>query len=131
MRPRTRFARKVMAFLAAPLGLWVGSAVAADVPDAVYVDGKFVTLDPAGTVVQAVTVDQALRMMTIWSARAQGEDAIKGSIEPGKVADLVVISDDITTVKPSAIRDIRVVETIVGGRVVYEAPGQPETATAK
>jgi predicted amidohydrolase YtcJ len=80
---------------------------------------------------QAVTVDQALRMMTIWSARAQGEDSIKGSIEPGKVADLVVISDDITTVKPSAIRDIRVLETIVGGRVVYEAPGQPGTAAPR
>jgi len=71
---------------------------------------------------QAVTVVEALRMMTIWSARAQGEDAIKGSIERGKVADFVVISNDITTMEPAGIRDLKVIETVVGGRVVYEAP---------
>jgi hypothetical protein len=73
---------------------------------------------------QAVSVVEALKMMTIWAARAQGEDAAKGSIEPGKVADFVVISDDIMTMKPSGIRDLKVLETIVGGRSVYQAPGQ-------
>jgi predicted amidohydrolase YtcJ len=71
---------------------------------------------------QAVSVTEALRMLTIWSARAQGEDSIKGSIEAGKLADMVVISDDITRIAPSAIRDLKVLKTIVGGRVVYEAP---------
>ena len=71
---------------------------------------------------QAVSVVEALRMLTIWSARAQGEDAIKGSIEPGKLADMVVISGDILRIPPSAIRDLKVLQTIVGGRVVYEAP---------
>jgi predicted amidohydrolase YtcJ len=71
---------------------------------------------------QAVSVTEALRMLTIWAARAQGEDAIKGSIEPGKLADMVVISDDIMRIPPSAIRGLKVLETIVGGRVVYEAP---------
>jgi predicted amidohydrolase YtcJ len=69
-----------------------------------------------------VSVTEALRMLTIWSARAQGEDSIKGSIEPGKLADMVVISDDIMRIPPSAIRDLKVLKTIVGGRVVYEAP---------
>jgi predicted amidohydrolase YtcJ len=71
---------------------------------------------------QAVSVTEALRMLTLWSARAQGEGAIKGSIEPGKLADMVVISDDIMAIPPSAIRDLKVLKTIVGGRVVYEAP---------
>lgn len=85
---------------------------------------------------QAVSVTEALRMLTLWSARAQGEDAIKGSIEPGKLADMVVISDDIMRIPPSAIRDLKVLKTIVGGRVVYEAPaatggrGEPGAAIA-
>jgi len=72
---------------------------------------------------QAVSVTEALRMLTVWSARAQGEDTIKGSIEPGKLADMVVISDDILAIPPAAIRDLKVLKTIVGGRVVYEAAG--------
>jgi predicted amidohydrolase YtcJ len=70
---------------------------------------------------QAVTVMEALRMLTIWSARAQGEDAIKGSIEPGKLADMVVISDDILRIPPAKIRDLKVLQTIVGGRLAYDA----------
>jgi hypothetical protein len=70
---------------------------------------------------QAVTVDEALRMLTIWSARAQGEGSIKGSLEPGKLADMVVISGDITQVPPAEIRRLQVLQTIVGGRTVYTA----------
>jgi hypothetical protein len=70
---------------------------------------------------QAVSVTQALRMLTIWAARAQGEDAIKGSIEPGKLADMIAISGDILSVPPATIKDLRVLKTIVGGRVVYES----------
>ncbi len=69
---------------------------------------------------QAVTVEEALRMFTIWSARAQGEDAVKGSLERGKFADFVVISEDVTSIAPARIRDIRVLATVVGGKVVYE-----------
>lgn len=70
---------------------------------------------------QAVSVTEAIEMMTLWAARAQGEDDIKGSIEAGKLADMVVISDDISTMPPEAIRSLRVLKTIVGGRVVFEA----------
>jgi len=79
---------------------------------------------------QAVSVDEALRMLTIWSARAQGEDAIKGSIEPGKVADFVVISRDIRKIPPAEIRGIQVLQTIVGGKVVYTAPSQRPVVSA-
>jgi predicted amidohydrolase YtcJ len=71
---------------------------------------------------QAVSVDEALRMLTIWSARAQGEDAIKGSIEPGKLADFVVISADVLAVPPAQLRDLKVLQTVVGGQLVYTAP---------
>jgi len=73
---------------------------------------------------QAVSVDEALRMLTLWSARAQGEDAMKGSIEPGKFADFVVISRDIRKVPPEEIRGLQVLQTIVGGKVVYTAPSR-------
>lgn len=69
---------------------------------------------------QAVSVTDTLRMMTLWAARAQGEGEIKGSLEVGKLADMVVISDDILATPPAAIRDIKVLATIVGGRTVYE-----------
>lgn len=68
---------------------------------------------------QAVTVEEALRMLIVWAAHAQGEDSSKGSLEPGKLADMVVISDDITCIAPADIRDLKMVNTVVGGRVVY------------
>jgi hypothetical protein len=71
---------------------------------------------------QAVTVEEALRMLTIWAARAQGEDAIKGSLEPDKLADFVVISADVLAVPPAQLRDLKVLQTVVGGEVVYAAP---------
>jgi predicted amidohydrolase YtcJ len=70
---------------------------------------------------QAVSLDEALRMLTIWAARAQGEDAIKGSIEPGKLADFVVISRNIRTIPAEEIRGLQVLQTVVGGKVVYTA----------
>ncbi len=45
-----------------------------------------------------------------------------GSIEPGKLADMVILSSDIFAIKPEAIRNVKVETTIVGGRVVYRAP---------
>jgi predicted amidohydrolase YtcJ len=70
---------------------------------------------------QGVSVTEALRMLTIWAARAQGEGAIKGSIERGKLADMVVISADILKIPTSAIRNLKVRQTIVGGQVVYDS----------
>jgi predicted amidohydrolase YtcJ len=72
---------------------------------------------------QALTIDQALRVMTIWAAKALGEEDVKGSLEVGKYADMVVLSDDILKVgktDPEKISDIKVLETIVGGDSVYQ-----------
>lgn len=72
---------------------------------------------------QAITREEALRMHTINGAYATFEENIKGSIEVGKLADLVVISDDIMTVAVDKIKEIKVLATIVGGKVVYKAEG--------
>jgi len=70
---------------------------------------------------QAVSATEALRMWTIWAARSMGEEADKGSIEPGKLADMAVLSDDILSVPADRLKDVTVLKTILGGRVVYDA----------
>ncbi|HEX5819388.1 MAG TPA: amidohydrolase [Gemmatimonadales bacterium] len=68
----------------------------------------------------------ALKAMTIWAAYQNFEEDSKGSLEPGKRADLVVLSDNPLTVKPEAIKDIAVVETVKDGRTIYTAAeGKP------
>ncbi|MDH4109386.1 MAG: amidohydrolase [Gammaproteobacteria bacterium] len=65
----------------------------------------------------------ALKAMTSWAAWQNFEEDDKGTIEAGKLADLVVLSQDPTTVDPAAIGAIRVLETIKEGRTVYRAEG--------
>lgn len=69
---------------------------------------------------QRLALDEALRGYTIEGAYAEFEERAKGSIEPGKLADLTVISEDITKLAPRQILNIRVLKTLVGGRVVYD-----------
>jgi predicted amidohydrolase YtcJ len=69
---------------------------------------------------QAVAREQAVRMWTINNAFATFEEHLKGSLEPGKLADLTVLSDDFLSVPAERIPDIKVTLTMVGGRVVYE-----------
>ncbi|HJT87789.1 MAG TPA: amidohydrolase [Bryobacteraceae bacterium] len=70
---------------------------------------------------QKISVEEALRVNTIHGAYNSHEEAIKGSITPGKLADFVVLSDDLLTVDPRKIQDIQIVRTVVGGRTVYQA----------
>ena len=70
--------------------------------------------------VQAVSVEQALRMHTLAGARAEALDAEKGSIAPGKLADLVLVNSDPSIIDPECLPDIRTILTIVGGSVVWE-----------
>ena len=69
---------------------------------------------------QKITPEEALRAYTLHGAYASFEEQIKGSITVGKLADLVVLGDDLTTVDPNTIKDIPVEQTVVGGKVVYE-----------
>ena len=68
---------------------------------------------------QCISLEQALRMYTSDAAWVQFEEDIKGTITPGKRADLVVLGEDPFMVKPDQIKDIKVVRTLVGGETVY------------
>jgi predicted amidohydrolase YtcJ len=70
---------------------------------------------------QRVSADEALRINTINGAYNSHEEAIKGSITPGKLADFVVLADDPHTVDQEKIKDIQIVRTVTGGATVYQA----------
>jgi predicted amidohydrolase YtcJ len=64
-----------------------------------------------------------LKLVTINYAKLIGEEKTRGSIEPGKLADFAVLTDDFLTAKPQTIRDMKALSTWVGGREVYRAQG--------
>jgi predicted amidohydrolase YtcJ len=70
---------------------------------------------------QKITVEEAVRAFTWGSAYAEFQDGVKGTLEPGKLADLVMVSDDIFTIDPTKIAAAKVLLTVADGRVVYEA----------
>jgi len=72
---------------------------------------------------EAVSRDQALKMLTIWPAYAAFEENVRGTIEVGKLADLTVLSADIMKIPEMEILKARCVMTVIGGEVVYEASG--------
>ena len=70
---------------------------------------------------QKLTVKEAIEAYTMGSAYAEFQEKEKGSISPGKLADMVLLSDDPLTIDPVKIRDIKVLKTWVGGKLTYEA----------
>ena len=68
---------------------------------------------------QAITREQSLIYHTINSALISDDDHIMGSIEPGKLADLVVLSDYILSCPVEKVKDIKAMMTIIGGKIVY------------
>jgi hypothetical protein len=69
---------------------------------------------------QCMTLKEAVAAYTINPAFASHEETIKGSITAGKLADLVVLSEDIFAVKPAELLKTRVTMTMLGGKVVYQ-----------
>ena len=69
---------------------------------------------------QKISVVDAIKGYTINNAYAAFEEKEKGSIEPGKLADMVVLSDDILTIKPEKIQNVKVLMTVFDGKIVYE-----------
>ncbi len=70
---------------------------------------------------QKLSVAEAIEAYTMGSAYAEFQEKEKGSITPGKLADMVLLSDDIFSIVPEKIRDVRVLKTFVGGRLVFDA----------
>jgi predicted amidohydrolase YtcJ len=70
---------------------------------------------------QSVTPLEGLKAMTLAVAEQYGEEQLKGSIEPGKLADLVILSNNPLTVEPMTIKDIKIVETIKEDQTIYAA----------
>lgn len=73
---------------------------------------------------EAITVEDAIRATTLTPAYSVFQEDLKGSIEPGKLADLIVLGKDILTVPSMEIKDIPVLRTMVGGEFVYVNPDQ-------
>ena len=69
---------------------------------------------------QKISVDEAVRAFTWGSAYAEFQDSLKGTLEVGKLADLVILSDDIYTIDPVKIASVKVLTTVMDGKVVYE-----------
>lgn len=69
---------------------------------------------------QKITVEQALKCYTINGAYASFEEKVKGSLEVGKLADFVVLDQDLFKIDPTEIRNVKVLQTIVGGKTVFE-----------
>lgn len=69
---------------------------------------------------EKLTVAEAIHGYTVQGAYASGEEQIKGSLEPGKLADMVILSDDILAIDPVDIRHAKVDMTIFDGKVIYE-----------
>jgi predicted amidohydrolase YtcJ len=68
----------------------------------------------------ALTREQALRGITIWAAKANFEEKEKGSIEPGKYADFVILDNDIMKIDGAALPNVKVLKTYINGEKVYE-----------
>ncbi|HEY2009393.1 MAG TPA: amidohydrolase [Rhizomicrobium sp.] len=70
---------------------------------------------------QKITLDEAIRVNTINGAYNSREEKDKGSITAGKLADFVMLAEDLSAIDPSRIKDVKIVQTVVGGQVMYQA----------
>jgi predicted amidohydrolase YtcJ len=79
---------------------------------------------------QKLTLPEAIEAYTMGSAYAEFQENQKGSITPGKLADMVLLNDDIFAIDPVKIREVRVITTIVGGKTVWDANASANTKHA-
>jgi len=70
---------------------------------------------------EAITMAEAIRGYTLLGAYLNFEEDVKGSLEPGKYADMIVLSDDLMTIDPERIMDVEVEKTWVAGELVYDS----------
>jgi predicted amidohydrolase YtcJ len=70
---------------------------------------------------QKLTVAEAVEAYTMGSAYAEFQEKEKGSVTPGKLADMVLLSDDIFSVDSVRIREVKILKTIVGGKTTWDS----------
>jgi len=70
---------------------------------------------------QKITLDEAIRVNSFNGAYNSREEKDKGSITTGKLADFLILAEDLHTIDPSKIKDVKIVQTVVGGQVMYQA----------
>jgi hypothetical protein len=120
---RARWVTPLRAYLDAgiPVSLGTDSPVVPYPP--LWVLYHFITRDTISAGVmgedQKVSREEALRAMTVGGAELTFEEDVKGTLEPGKLADLVVLEEDILTCAHERIRDMNVMLTMVGGKIVF------------
>jgi len=88
--------------------------------------------DPPGGFVprERVSLENTIKAYTLGAAFAGHREKTEGSLEPGKLADLIVLSQDLFKIEPTEIAKTEVLLTMVGGKVVYQAPAWPATSAA-
>ncbi|HEX8071350.1 MAG TPA: amidohydrolase [Pyrinomonadaceae bacterium] len=128
-RARTTYAFRALLDAGAPLAFGTDWYVAPLNPMlGLYAAATRRTLDgknPQGWIPeQKITVAEAVRAYTVGSAYAEFQDDVKGTLAPGKLADLVILDRDIFEIDPADIEHARVTLTVMDGRVVYEAAAQ-------
>ena len=67
----------------------------------------------------SISLEEAIRCYTLDAAYASFGEGLKGSLEPGKLADVVVLSEDLSSIDPGSIKDVTVELTMVGGKIEY------------
>ena len=102
--------------LAAGIPLALGS----DAPPNPYLDIMFAS-NPGNHPSEGITREQAVTAYTLTSAYAEFQEKDKGTLEPGKLADVAVLSQDIFTVPAEELPRTLSLMTLVGGRIIYQA----------
>jgi predicted amidohydrolase YtcJ len=115
---RTKHIYPFRSFFENGLTVCAGSDGPVEIPDPIH--GIFASVDRFGLAPEeAVSAEQAIHMFTTHAARAAFEENVKGTIEPGKLADFVALSDDPLSVPTKKLENLQVEMTMVGGKVVF------------
>ena len=75
-------------------------------------------------------MEQAIEGYTLGAAYSVHREHEEGSIKPGKLADLIILNQNLFAIDPRKIAETQVLMTIVGGKIVYESPGLPQAKAA-
>jgi predicted amidohydrolase YtcJ len=78
---------------------------------------------------ERIRLEDAIRAYTLGAAFAGHREKTEGSVEPGKLADLIVLSQDLFKIEPDKVANTEVLLTMLGGKTVYQAPGWPAAPT--